>query len=296
MSEIASVTRQNITGFKVDSSKCTGCGICTYTCVAQLLSVGEDGLSHMKEVDCFGWDGCWKCQHCLAVCPEGAISIFGRDPADSLLPADPSLAAPMLDALIANRRSHRRFLDKDVDEEVIESILISLQNVPSGGDKMQTEYTLLADRETTEKFRQAGMRIMEKMAQEGKYPETFDEKSLQQMKDWTRLVRPDMLFCGAPHLLIFHSPGKVGCWQQDPNIAAAYFELLCASRGLGAVMMSFPVDLLIKAPELLDMVQIPRDHYIPLIVGFGYPEITYARGVQKRTAEETRKTVHRIKL
>lgn len=43
------------------------------------------------------WDGsvsmeiqgeeCWRCQHCLAVCPQGAISIFGKKPEDSLPPA-----------------------------------------------------------------------------------------------------------------------------------------------------------------------------------------------------------------
>ena len=286
----------NIAQFAVNADLCTGCGQCTLVCPGQLISIGDDGISRMRDVDCFGWDGCWKCQHCMAVCPTGAISIFGRDPADSLPPVDPSAAGPMLDALIANRRSHRRFLDREVEPEILDGILQSLQNVPSGGDKMQTEYTLLADKASTDHFRETGTRIMEELAEQGIYPTTFDPRSYDQMKEWRRLVRPDMLFCGAPHLLIFHSPGKVGCWQQDPNIAAAYFELLCASRGLGAMMMSFPVDLLHKAPELLDMVQIPRDHYIPLIVGFGYPEIHYARGVQKRTPEETRAAVRVIKL
>ena len=29
--------------------------------------------------------------------------------------------------------------------------------------------------------------------------------------------------------------------------------------------------------------EIPDDHYTGLIVGFGYPEIKYVRGVQKKT-------------
>lgn len=29
------------------------------------------------------------------------------------------------------------------------------------------------------------------------------------------------------------------------------------------------------------MLGIPEDHYMGLIIGFGYPEIPYARGVQK---------------
>ena len=35
------------------------------------------------------------------------------------------------------------------------------------------------------------------------------------------------------------------------------------------------------APEARAMLNIPKDHYTGLIVGFGYPEIVYARGVQK---------------
>lgn len=35
------------------------------------------------------------------------------------------------------------------------------------------------------------------------------------------------------------------------------------------------------APVAREMLGIPSDHYMKLIVGFGYPEIEYARGVQK---------------
>lgn len=35
------------------------------------------------------------------------------------------------------------------------------------------------------------------------------------------------------------------------------------------------------APEAREMPGIPESHYMKLIVGFGYPEIPYARGVQK---------------
>ena len=34
-------------------------------------------------------------------------------------------------------------------------------------------------------------------------------------------------------------------------------------------------------PNVMKLLQIPEDHYISLMVGFGYPEIRYARGVQR---------------
>lgn len=61
---------------------------------------------------------------------------------------------------------------------------------------------------------------------------------------------------------------------------AAYFELLANTHGLGTVIMSYYV-LRELAPEAREMLGIPESHYMKLVVGFGYPEIPNARGVQK---------------
>ncbi|WP_443027915.1 hypothetical protein [Stomatobaculum longum] len=39
-----------------------------------VIEFGKDGFPEMKSHERFGWRGCWKCQHCLAVCPHGAVS------------------------------------------------------------------------------------------------------------------------------------------------------------------------------------------------------------------------------
>ena len=60
------------------------------------------------------------------------------------------------------------------------------------------------------------------------------------------------------------------------------FKLLANAHGLGSVIMSYPSDVLRElAPEAREMLGIPESHYMKLIVGFGYPEIPYARGTQK---------------
>ncbi|MBR3006414.1 MAG: 4Fe-4S dicluster domain-containing protein, partial [Erysipelotrichaceae bacterium] len=70
------------THFKVDRSKCIKCSKCINTCAGMVIEKDKDGYPYMKSFDRFGWRGCWKCQHCLAVCPQGAISIFDKDPKD----------------------------------------------------------------------------------------------------------------------------------------------------------------------------------------------------------------------
>lgn len=269
------------TGFTVDRDKCTGCGLCVKVCPGGVLSLDGTKTVRMAPFEEYGWNGCWQCEHCLAVCPAGAVSIFGHRPEDSLPPPAPRTAAPVLDALIANRHSCRWYQDRNVDAGIIQDMLERLANAPNGGNKQQVAFALIDDRDRMERFRRLAYREMERLAGQGIYPKGFDCASYADMKRWEENVRPDMLFCGAPHLLIPHAPLGRGEPVQDVLIAGTYFELLCASRGLGAVMMTFPLGALEQMPEIKALLEIPEDHYIGMLIGFGYPEIRYARGVQK---------------
>ena len=52
--------------------------------------------------------------------------------------------------------------------------------------------------------------------------------------------------------------------------------------------MSYSSEVLNElVPNAREMLGIPKDHYTGLIVGFGYPEIKYARGVQKERKGKT---------
>lgn len=54
--------------------------------------------------------------------------------------------------------------------------------------------------------------------------------------------------------------------------------------------MSYSSDVLLElSSKAREMLGIPSDHHMKLIVGFGYPEKEYARGVQK----DRRRKVHR---
>lgn len=268
--------------FQVDKDRCIGCGNCVKVCPGGILSLDSEKKVQMRPITEFGWNGCWQCEHCLAVCPTKAISIFGHCPQHSRQPEPVEKSKEVLDALILNRHSCRRYLNKNVDPDIIQDMLDLLANAPNGGNKQQVEFTIIDDKDQMDNFRQMAYKKMEQLAESGIYPNGFDKESYSQMKEWEKTVRPDSLFCGAPHILIPHVPLGSGTPKQDAVIAGTYFELLCASRGLGAVMMTYPLDALCLMPEVMELLEIPKDHMIPLILGFGYPEISYKRGVQKK--------------
>lgn len=281
----------NQADFIVDTEKCVGCGKCVKVCAGGILSLNQAEKVQIADFKEFGWNGCWKCGHCLAVCPTGAISIFGLKPENSPSVAPHGNAAMAMDLLIANRHSCRRYRDKNVAPAILYDMVKRLSNAPNGGNKQQVEFTVIDDKGQMEHFRRLVYSRMEELAAAGIYPEGFDKETYADMKRWEKTVRPDMLFCGAPHLLIPHAPLGHGEPVQDVVIAGTYFELLCASRGLGAVMLTFPLAVLGRMPEIKARLCIPGNHYIGMMIGFGYPEITYARGSQR---EMDQGRIHRL--
>lgn len=152
----------------------------------------------------------------------------------------------------------------------------------TGGNKQQVEFTLIDDRGQMNHFRQLAYSRMEELAARGIYPKGFDKEAYEDMKRWKKTVRPDMLFCGAPHILIPHAPLGHGEPIQDVVIAGTYFGLLCASCGLGPVMLTIPLDALEQMPDIKAMLNIPDYHYIGMMIGLVIPKSSMREAYKER--------------
>ena len=189
------------------------------------------------------WDGsvsmeiqgeeCWRCQHCLAVCPQGAISIFGKKPEDSLPPA-PKEMGEYMERLIVNRRSCRRFLDQNVDPKVITGILSAMAAAPTGGNAMGVEYTVIDDKDRVEEIRKVAYAKMDADAKKHIYTHSFSDFYYGKMKESEKTVRKgDLLFCGAPYDELVADAGRDGYLSfigEDPVIYAQYTYQMEASN------------------------------------------------------------------
>lgn len=263
-------------GFIVDEQRCIRCSRCVSDCPVRIIErAGEAYPSIIEEEagDCMG------CQHCLAVCPSGAISIHGRVPDRSirLEPARlPSLDA--LETLVRGRRSFRHYRRENVDPGLLARLLAATANAPTGVNRRELTFRVIDDVEAMDRFRQKAMADLRDAWNAGEVAPQFGAcgRFVQAYFEEGR----DLIFRGAPHLLVATAPADAPCPEQDVPLALAYFELLAQSAGLGTVWCGLISLLLAARPNLKADLGIPEGH-VHYQMLFGNPAFRYARTVQR---------------
>ena len=262
--------------FKVNFNKCIHCGMCLKVCPGNMVGGNvlkmENGYPMMVDENNFSWKGCWGCEHCLAICPTGAISILNINPNDVSQKPSP-LIKEDLSKLIKFRRSCRDFKKDEIPENIIDEMLDAVSYVPTGGNSQGLEFSVV--------YTRSAMRHICELYN-GNQLSLFDDNA-----DFSELRIYD-----APHLFIAHK--KISDRFKDGaiteiNLATAYFELLANAYGFGTIISTYSAELLSSNKEALSYLGIPLDHKIINVVGFGYPKYPYQRGIKKT------KTIYKIK-
>jgi nitroreductase/NAD-dependent dihydropyrimidine dehydrogenase PreA subunit len=264
--------------FVVSEKLCNRCRECVWDCTMGIIEQDGDALPQIRPEN---ERSCLRCQHCLAVCPTGALSIHGRDPAgsDALDPVGiPSLESML--RLVRGRRSVRRYRSENVDPGLIQRLLKALANVPTGSNRQELTFTVLADGEVMRRLQeQARSSLAAGVAKRISQSDWFLENIVPIFLG----KGPDIIFRTAPHALFVSAPREEVSAQVDVVLALAYFELLANTAGLGTVWCGFLKALLEAVPQLKELLGLPPDHfYYPML--FGLPAVRYHRTVQRDDA------------
>ena len=270
--------------FKVDQTKCTKCGQCVADCPPHIIDMDREfpALASDKEATCY------RCQHCFAICPTGALSILGRNP-DESLPIKGNLPDPaQLEILMKGRRSVRRYREENLEPELLQRLLEVAWHAPTGVNSRQVRFTVIDDREKLAAFRAEIMTGLARLVRDNAIPEplAFFAGFLSLWEE----QGVDVLFRGAPHLLVASAPVSVVSPMQDCIIALSYFELFARANGVGTVwdgLAKLAINDLL--PESLARLGIPEDHQVGYAMVFGKPAVHYARTVQHTPAQ-----IHRV--
>ena len=262
--------------FSLDRAKCLKCGACVRDCAFRALRQDAEGFPQMDNPE-----RCMRCQHCLAVCPAGAVEFDGRRPEDSV--SAKGLALPSAEAVenwLRTRRSVRRFANEDVDRATLDKVLRALGNTPTGCNARALTFTCFPARDSMDNFRSGFIRTIERHRDGNKLlPRWLAVPAIK-----LRNGGEDMFFRGAPGMLIVSSDETdkaVTTPHEDVTIACANFELLANANGIATCWCGFLNLVQREVPELLEAtvgIRRTTPFYAMLL---GRPAIRYPRGIQR---------------
>lgn len=254
----------------VDREKCLHCRECINDCPVQILTLDSDGTPALtNELEKF----CIKCQHCLAICPSGALSFNGISPETCAVPGELPSPDAML-GLIKMRRSVRRYKDENIPQEVMEKLKSSLNWSATGCNDHRLFFYVAESKDDMEFFRAETTRMLKLLVSSGImrlfYPNI--QRFLDKINSGV-----DVIYRGAPHMIIAATPKNAPCKNADPWIALSNFDLLLQSYGLGSCWCGFAERALKWNRKLRKHIQLPKGYQIGAVLLFGTPDVKYFR-------------------
>ena len=229
-----------------------------------------------SETPRFSADGkqiCIHCQHCIAICPTGALSIDGVHASDC--PAAGELPeVEKIENLIRQRRSIRRFAKEPLPQEILEHLKNALHWTPTGCNNHGLQF-FIAGRAEIAEFKAVSDRWVRFLIKSGimglllpRYRRYFKDV----------LAGADVIYRNAPYLIIVMAPKKAPCCKTDQVIALTQFDMLAQSLGVGTCWCGFAEYAFRLIPKLRKMIGCPKDHVVGGAMLFGKPSVEYQRG------------------
>jgi nitroreductase/NAD-dependent dihydropyrimidine dehydrogenase PreA subunit len=262
--------------FALVEPACTGCGLCVQDCLAHALEL-RDGVARVVP----GREGdCYRCLHCLAICPQGAVGFQELGAADCEPLAGPVLDPRALETLVKARRSVRQYLDQDLDPALVRHLLEVAWHAPTGANARQVLFTVVAERGRMDRLRSLVYAALGRLVRSGGLPQ-----SRARFAGFVRLweeAGEDVLFRGAPHLVVASVPAGVATPLPDCLIALTTFDLLAQAHGVGTLWDGLATTAFqTLVPEVREILGLPPSHQVGYVMVFGPPAVRYARTVPR---------------
>jgi nitroreductase/NAD-dependent dihydropyrimidine dehydrogenase PreA subunit len=273
-----------MTMLNIDQSKCQKDGLCVLECPIKIIQMQDESFPEMVPG---GEDRCFVCGHCVAVCPQGALSHEGVPIEDCpSIPPEMVINERQAVQLLRSRRSIRVYQDKPVEKEKLQKLIEIARYAPTGSNTQMVEWVVCNDKQKVHDL--AGLTadwmrdILEKDPDNAPYPA---EGLRRFLGAWDAGI--DTVLRDAPALVMAMAPENVGNGIVDPTIALTYFELAAPTLGLGTCWAGLLVRGLRNWPPLREAMGLSDRYpfYYPMMVG--YPKLKYHRLPERKPPKMT---------
>lgn len=256
----------------IDYEKCKKDGICAVVCPRRLFELdSENKPSLHPDTETL----CLNCGHCFAACPPGAITLNGLVPEKST--SVNKNIWPMfenLDHLMRSRRSVRMYKDKPVEKPTISELLDTARYAPTGSNTQAVEWIAVTERSRVVELGQLVIDWMEEcVANEHPLAERLSMEGL--IGAWNS--DEDMIFRGAPALIINHSAESSGLPIENSTIAMTYLELAAPTKDLGTCWAGYLMIAAAFSEKIKNTLNIPDGNKLCTALMLGHAKYSYKR-------------------
>lgn len=278
---------------RIDSGKCSGCGLCLAVCPDRTISL--QGV-----VAAVSGKKCISCGHCQAVCPVGAVTVptivssmnfstFAEDlhwlPFGEYDPAG-------LVRLMRSRRSCRNYTDKPVRRELLEDLVRIGTTAPSGTNSQGWTFTIIDNRQDVLKLGNLVALFFKKlnrMAENpllrlaarlcggnrlGNYYRRYYRTVAHGLREWEERG-VDRLFHGAVAVIMVGGTDAASCPAEDAMLATQNMLLAAHAMGLGTCLIGFAVHAVKNDPTIKKQLTIPAAETVHAVIALGHPAERY---------------------
>jgi nitroreductase len=249
-------------------------------------------------------ENCNLCGHCVSLCPTGAI-VHHEMNGDNFLPVDRKLNfdTDQFIHFVRKRRSHRHFKQRKVRREDLEVLVDVCRYAPTGSNRQAVAIKVIQDPEKIARLSNHTMdyfvgvigEISERVAgleADGKEV----PKSLRDLHttfarykgmEVARKIGLDVIFYGAPAVIVFHSSGAATTPKDDCVIAAQTLSMTAMTMGLETCYIGLFTSASSAHPPILEELKLPKGHEVFSTLITGYPKIKFFKTVDRKPIEVT---------
>jgi nitroreductase len=236
---------------------------------------------------------CIACGHCGAACPVEAIFPSGTVYEKRLPGIDAAISPEILQLLIRERRSVRRYKDEPVSKEVLEKILEAGRYAPTGRNSQNVNYVVLASLNDIGTLRGMMIRFYEKTISRVRGPIgsivlslVAGRKLVQSLRESIPKVEyakktieegRDPLFYRAPVVMLTYAESWDTCSAFNCSVALYNCSLMAHTLGLGCCFNGYLASAANHDRKIKKWLGIPRDHQCYGAMTLGYQKVKYQR-------------------
>ncbi|PID77792.1 MAG: ferridoxin [Deltaproteobacteria bacterium] len=224
---------------------------------------------------------CIKCGHCVAVCPEDAISLNNFNQSSFIEKNKKNLITKEnVEYILRSRRSIRAYKKKEIDKDIISSLIDISSAAPTGHNSRCVNWLVVYNKAKISKLKKMVIDWMEYLVK--KDPTTAGLLGFQHIIDGFN-AGYDGILRGAPHLIISHASKSAPTASIDCITAAAYMEIAAPSFGLGTCWAGFFNIAASLWPPLKKKINLPEGHKIFASLMVGEPKHDYKKIIKRET-------------